>query len=94
MRDWSRLLRQSYEHLTPGGWIELQEFDTALMSDDGSLELHAPSADRLLKLVREAAEKFGKKMDNAKDHARRLRDAGFEDVETETFKVSELEFWD
>ncbi|KAF9699404.1 hypothetical protein EKO04_002129 [Ascochyta lentis] len=36
IQNWPRLLRQSYENLTPGGWIELQDFNTLAYSEDGS----------------------------------------------------------
>lgn len=36
--NWPRLVSQAYNHCAPGGWIELQDFDTSYRSDDGSLK--------------------------------------------------------
>lgn len=38
IQDWPKLLRQSYENLAPGGWIELQDFNTLAYSEDGSAQ--------------------------------------------------------
>ncbi|KAH0846300.1 putative methyltransferase [Fonsecaea pedrosoi] len=37
VRDWPRLVRQSFENLKPGGWVEFQEWDTHIYSKDDSL---------------------------------------------------------
>ncbi|OAL22446.1 hypothetical protein AYO22_07004 [Fonsecaea multimorphosa] len=37
VRDWPHLVRQSFQNLKPGGWVEFQEWDTMLYSKDGSL---------------------------------------------------------
>lgn len=37
IRDWPRLVRQSFDNLEPGGWIELEDFDIDYYSQDGSL---------------------------------------------------------
>ncbi|KAL0253000.1 AdoMet-homocysteine methyltransferase [Diplodia seriata] len=87
IQDWNKLLDQSMRNLKRGGYMELQEFDVELKSDDGSLEEHAPNATQLLALLQDASRKFGKNMDNAKGHAQRLREAGFEQVETEAYRV-------
>ncbi|KAF3051989.1 hypothetical protein E8E11_010524 [Didymella keratinophila] len=38
IQDWPKLLRQSYENLVPGGWIELQDFNTLAYSEDESAQ--------------------------------------------------------
>ncbi|MCJ1368523.1 hypothetical protein MMC16_007667 [Acarospora aff. strigata] len=38
IRDWPKLIRQCYEALTPGGWVEIQDIDIAWTSPDGSLK--------------------------------------------------------
>lgn len=35
--DFPRLLRQAYEHTKPGGWIEFEDWDLNVYSDDGTL---------------------------------------------------------
>ncbi|KAJ5153955.1 uncharacterized protein N7500_009394 [Penicillium coprophilum] len=84
--DWPRLLRQSYEHLRPGGWIELQEFEVMLKSDDDSIRL-APALCEFLERLTQASEAFHRPMNIAEGHRQRLVEAGFEDVRDDVYKV-------
>lgn len=84
--DWPRLLRQGYRHLRPGGWIELQEFEVTLRSDDDSLRL-APTLREFLGRLHAASETFQRPMNIAEGHRQRLIEAGFEDVRDEVYKV-------
>ncbi|KAJ5555405.1 hypothetical protein N7535_007840 [Penicillium sp. DV-2018c] len=84
--DWPRLIRQSYENLRPGGWIELQEFEVMLRSDDDSLRL-APNLCEFLDRLTKASEAFHRPMNIAEGHRQRLVEAGFEDVRDEVYKV-------
>lgn len=84
--DWNRLLHQSYLYLRPGGWIELQEFEVTLKSDDDSLHL-APTLCEFLGQLHAASEAFHRPMNIAEGHRQRLIEAGFEDVRDEVYKV-------
>lgn len=84
--DWPRLLRQAYGHLRPGGWVELQEFEVTLRSDDDSMRL-APMLCEFLGRLHEASEAFHRPMNIAEGHRQRLVEAGFEDVRDEVYKV-------
>ena len=84
--DWPRLMRQSYEHLRPGGWVELQEFEVMLKSDDDSIRL-APALCDFLERLTQASEAFHRPMNIAEGHRQRLVEAGFEDVRDEVYKV-------
>lgn len=84
--DWPRLLRQAHEHLKPGGWIELQEFEVTLKSDDDTMRL-APTLCEYLDRLHEASEAFQRPMNIAEGHRQRLVEAGFEDVRDEVYKV-------
>ena len=84
--DWPRLMRQSYEHLRPGGWIELQEFEVMLRSDDDSMRF-APALCEFLDRLSQASEAFQRPMNIAEGHRQRLIEAGFEDVRDEVYKV-------
>ncbi|KAJ5680244.1 hypothetical protein N7536_011383 [Penicillium majusculum] len=84
--DWPRLMRQSYEHLRPGGWVELQEFEVMLKSDDDSIRL-APALCEFLERLTQASEAFHRPMNIAEGHRQRLVEAGFEDVRDEVYKV-------
>ncbi|EFQ32057.1 uncharacterized protein GLRG_07201 [Colletotrichum graminicola M1.001] len=52
---WDEYLRQSYKHLNPGGWLELQEFHLPV-SDDGTLAEDG-AIHRSMRLLGEAAAK-------------------------------------
>lgn len=84
--DWAKLLRQAYQHLADGGWIELQEFEVTLKSDDDTMRL-APHLSEYIALLHEAADKFSKPMNVAESHKQRLIDMGFEEVKEEIYKV-------
>ncbi|KAJ5425360.1 hypothetical protein N7465_000430 [Penicillium sp. CMV-2018d] len=84
--DWPRLMHQSYEHLRPGGWVELQEFEVMLKSDDDSIRL-APALCEFLERLTQASEAFHRPMNIAEGHRQRLVEAGFEDVRDEVYKV-------
>lgn len=85
--DWARLYQQAFENLKPGGWIEMQEFEGAVTSDDDPTLSNAPDLYRWQKLVDEAAVKIGKKFDVAHIHKQLLIDTGFEDVRDDIYKV-------
>ncbi|EKG20592.1 Methyltransferase type 11 [Macrophomina phaseolina MS6] len=84
--DWAKLYAQAYANLKPGGWIEVQEYEGRLASDDGSLE-RAPFLKRWEAVMDEASSKFGKRFDVAEQQKRFLEDAGFVDVRDDVYKV-------
>jgi SAM-dependent methyltransferase len=84
--NWPRLLRQAYGHLRPGGWVELQEFEVTLRSDDETLRL-APTLCEYLGRLHEASEAFHRPMNIAEGHRQRLVEAGFKDIRDEVYKV-------
>jgi SAM-dependent methyltransferase len=86
IRDWPRLFSQAYTHIRPGGWLESQEHDVRVSSDDDSVE-RAPEVVKWFKDVDEASEKFGKKMDVADRQKQFMIDAGFVEVTEVIHKV-------
>jgi trans-aconitate methyltransferase len=84
--DWPKLMRQAYEHLTPGGWLELQEFEVTLKSDDDTLKL-APNFCQFTEQLHKASEMYGKPMNIAETHKQTMIDAGFEGVRDDVYKV-------
>ncbi|KAF2027177.1 S-adenosyl-L-methionine-dependent methyltransferase [Setomelanomma holmii] len=84
--DWERLIRQSYTHLTPGGWLEFQEPIALCESDDGTLE----GAVHLVKwqdLCNDAAAGFKKEIRVGNTLKARMEAAGFVDVSEKVVKV-------
>jgi hypothetical protein len=59
--SWSALIGLAYDHLHPGGWVELQEFHLPMRCDDDSMS--GTSFERWNKLVVEASAKVGVKLD-------------------------------
>lgn len=84
--DWDALFKQAYQNLVPGGWMELQEFDVWIYSDDGTLE-NAPLCRQWQQALDEASTKFGKKMNIAHLYKGQMEDTGFVDVVDDVYKV-------
>jgi hypothetical protein len=84
--DWPALLRQAYEHLCPGGWIELTDFDAWASTDDDSLPETSSYYEYQVRLD-EAAKKFGRVMNVGPLHKAHLLEAGFVDIVEDRRKV-------
>lgn len=87
IRDWPALYREIYKNLKPGGYVELQEVDLFVKSDD-DLELEKiPNLVKLLSEGQKASASFGKRVDVAPELKQGIIDAGFEDVTEVIHKV-------
>lgn len=86
IRNWDHLYGQIYKHLKPGGWVEMQEYEGWVRSDDGTLQ-NAKGLTRWQEEIDEASTKFGKRLNIAETHKQKLLDAGFVDVRDDIFKV-------
>lgn len=84
--DWGRLYKQIYDNLKPGGWVEMQEYETDMYSDDNTLD-NAPLIRKFQQLGDEASAKIGKQFNVAATHKQRLVDAGFVNVRDDVYKV-------
>ncbi|PLB34265.1 class I SAM-dependent methyltransferase [Aspergillus candidus] len=83
--DWQQLLRQAYQHLKPGGWLELQEYETWVRSDDGTHEQATMLLDWQQKLD-QSSRRFGKHMNVASHVAGWMQGAGFVNVTDDVYK--------
>lgn len=80
IKDWPKLMRQCHQNLSPGGWVEFQDFDIEYYSQDGTLtEEHALL--RWLRLTQEAAGKLGRTLRVGKELESWVHKAGFENVQ-------------
>src|SRR5271163_3334038 len=70
---------QAYEHLQPGGWMEMQDRECWINSDDGRMD-RAPGCSEWIRDVDQASVMFGKRLNIAHQHRQWMNDAGFEDV--------------
>ncbi|KAH7362279.1 S-adenosyl-L-methionine-dependent methyltransferase [Plectosphaerella cucumerina] len=86
IRDWPRLVRQMYDNLRPGGWVEFHESANTLYSDDGSLRPGNKMV-AMMEGLMEACDRVGRTMDPAPSIRGWVEDAGFVDVRQDTYKL-------
>jgi SAM-dependent methyltransferase len=86
IKDWAKLYNQIYAHLKPGGYLEMQEYETWIRSDDGTLD-NCPSIIEWQAKIDEASRAFGKRMNVAGEQKEKLIAAGFEGVTDVVHKV-------
>jgi len=86
MRNVPGLLASTWEHLEPGGWLEVQEFGGELLCDDGTVP-----ADSALMQVFEwiaiAISKFGISFRVTNHVADMCEDMGFEEISVNVIKT-------
>lgn len=86
--DWDKLYGQALQHLKPGGWMEVQEYEVWFHSDDGTLEKLATNCVEYQERLDEASQKFGKQMNSVQTLEGKMKNAGFDDVRSDVYKVS------
>ncbi|OAT01462.1 hypothetical protein, variant [Blastomyces dermatitidis ER-3] len=86
IRDWPRLVERCFEHLTPGGWAEFQDFDVHWYSDDGSYDPKS-ALGRWFSLFYEAARQHGRELAPGPRLEGLVRGAGFTDVVVKKMRV-------
>ncbi|KAI9930350.1 hypothetical protein ASPWEDRAFT_50672 [Aspergillus wentii DTO 134E9] len=83
--DWRQFMNQAYAHLKPGGWLELQEYEAWVNSDDGTHEDAVMVQDWQEKLD-QSSKKFGKQLNVAPCLSGWMREAGFVNVTDDVYK--------
>ncbi|KAF3798615.1 hypothetical protein GCG54_00010767 [Colletotrichum gloeosporioides] len=81
--DWPALYKQAFDHLIPGGYIEVKELDIEDRSQAQGENLPKDHIyRRWASIFFEAAEKLGKTLTQTRDHgiAKGLAEAGFVDI--------------
>lgn len=84
--DADQLISRAFEHLVPGGYLEIQTVYPRFVSDDGT-DAKALNAHLWIKSICEGAAKFGKPLDLTLEWLGKLKAAGFVDVQQEIRKV-------
>ena len=79
IKDWPSLLAKAFNHINPGGWIELTEFEVHLHSYNNNLH-RAPDIQTWQEGLREAAAMIGRPFDVAVNLEEWVRQAHFTDV--------------
>ncbi|KAL0781860.1 hypothetical protein CaCOL14_003195 [Colletotrichum acutatum] len=85
IRDWQKFLQSSFDNLTPGGYLELNDIDFFPLSDDDTI----PKESKLMKafeLCFEALEKMGSPFEEFSRFETLLAEVGFEDIQVQRFK--------
>ncbi|CCT69519.1 related to methyltransferase [Fusarium fujikuroi IMI 58289] len=83
--DWDKLIRQSYDNLEPGGWVEVIDPVFPAKSEDGTLKPDSP-LHRWDELTAKGALALGRPFDEGVNHEKRLKEAGFVNVTKKAFK--------
>ena len=86
VRDWPRLIQQSYTHLKPGGWIQLASTIPGALSDDDTIPPNSGYVESG-RLYFEMAEKMGAPLDAPRHWGEQMRDAGFTNVQDVIYKL-------
>ncbi|CUS13388.1 unnamed protein product [Tuber aestivum] len=84
--DWPKFTERSFRALKPGGWIECQEIESRILSDDGTLPPDSALA-KWSQLLIEAAETYGRSVMAAAKLADWMEDAGYVNVTNRCFKI-------
>ncbi|EXK91887.1 hypothetical protein FOQG_05893 [Fusarium oxysporum f. sp. raphani 54005] len=101
--DFPKFFTQSFNALSPGGWVECQDITFPAQCDDGTLKKDS-YIDQWSSLMIEATNKFGRTAESAKFYKQQMIDAGFVNVTEVVYKwptnrwpadpyYKELGFW-
>lgn len=84
--DWPTFYSRALDKLKPGGWMEMQEHECWLNSDDDTMK-QAKWCQEWIRNVDEASSKIGKRLNVAHLHRQWMIDAGFSDVSEDVYKI-------
>ncbi|KAK4186712.1 S-adenosyl-L-methionine-dependent methyltransferase [Podospora australis] len=84
--DWGRFYQQVRTHLKPGGYLEMQEYDAWIFSDDDSFD-RAEWTKVWVHGLDEASKLYGKQINVANKHKEWMIEAGFEDVQEKVIRI-------
>ncbi|KAK2041973.1 methyltransferase domain-containing protein [Colletotrichum somersetense] len=85
IRDWKRFIKQCYDNLNPGGYLELNEVDAIPTSDDGTLT-EGCDLMKTFSLWAEGLAVLGSPFEKFAPMEGVLKEVGFEDVRIQRFK--------
>jgi SAM-dependent methyltransferase len=86
IKDWPRLIRQAYNCAKPGGWVEFQDWDINLYSQDGTVTKESPMR-KFQDLVITSRESAGYLTNPGPELEKWMKDAGFVDVSATKYLV-------
>jgi SAM-dependent methyltransferase len=86
IRDWPKLIRQSYQHLEPGGYLQLAGSVPLFTSDDGTLPPNSSYAE-IAQMYFDMGDRIGVSGKAPLLWKQHLVDAGFENVVETVLKI-------
>jgi len=86
IKDWPRLVKNMYDNVKPGGWVEFQESANTLYSQDGTLAKDNAMV-RMMDGLMSACEKIGRTMDPAPSMKKWAEEAGFVNVKEQRYRL-------
>ena len=86
--NWTKLYKQAFTHLQPGGWLEIQEFEVWFQSQKEEGLPEGSAIQQWQTLLDEASGKTGSRLNYATSFENDLEAAGFTDIQARRFKVS------
>lgn len=86
IRNWPRLIAQSFTHVVPGGWVEYHDFDARYYSEDGSLLKDSP-IDSWVTTWMKASNDAGRDPQPGPKLFGWLQEAGFINVKQERYRL-------
>lgn len=73
----------TFRHTSPGGWVEFQDWDTSIYSEDGSLD--GSSLQQYYEIISTAYSKAGYTINPGPKLERWFREAGFIDIRVQKY---------
>ncbi|KAL2215550.1 S-adenosyl-L-methionine-dependent methyltransferase [Thermoascus aurantiacus ATCC 26904] len=86
IRNWPKLMRQCYQNLKPGGWVEFQDCNNIPYSEDNSITSDNHVI-KMLELLSEACDKVGRPLGPGPFLKGWVEDAGFTNIDHKVFKA-------
>jgi hypothetical protein len=83
--EFPKLFAAIFENLTPGGWVEMQDYYVKLQAIDDTLD--GTALQRWSQMLNHALSFTGRSGLNSAKYKHWMREAGFEDVREEVFAV-------
>lgn len=88
--DFDALYSQCFTNLKPGGWIEMQEFESWIWQIDDPEAKRIPNITKWLSLLDEASAIMGKRINTATHQKQKLIKAGFINISDDVYPVGSL----
>lgn len=85
--DWVALYEQALQHLSPGGWLEIQEFDVWFYSQTPGGLGEDSAIMQWQKLIDEASVLIGRRLNCSDVLGSKMEEAGFKNVRSQVIKV-------